>query len=592
MDTPRVRHRQVARFLWPYMRRHLPLLLLMVVLLLAATVATLAQPFFYKGAIDAIAGGQPGDAAVFRRAVLMILLGAGCAAVTMLCEQFASFLLGWIESRIMPRIDSDMVSRVQRLSTGFHTNSFAGATSRKIRRGVDSIEGILDRIWFNFIPAVIGVIGLTVVLAVYAPPIAVAMFIGMVLYAALSIVNNLYLARLYAWVDEQDTKINANVVDTFTGNALVKAFGTERREDTRHGSLLGEWQHRQWKTWRTATWMTLSQFLFLILIEAVVLVLAAWLWSRGEFTPGGFIVITFYVGQLWARLTEIGRNLRDYLRNMAHCEEMVGLSLQPIRVQDRPGAIDLMADKGGIELTNVGFRYEAGSRWVFRNFSVTIRPGERIALVGHSGGGKSTFVKLLFRLYDLEEGAICIDDQDIAGVTQKSLRGALSLVPQDPLLFHRSIAENIAYARPDTDRATIERAARQAHAHEFIEKLPHGYETLVGERGVKLSGGERQRVAIARAIVADRPILILDEATSSLDSVSESYIQDALDTLMEGRTSIVIAHRLSTIKKADRILVIEEGRLVEEGTHAELVAKEGGAYRRLYELQAGGFIGE
>ncbi len=592
MSAPRITHWQVARFLWPYVRRHLGALLGMLVLLLLSTVATLAQPFFYKEAIDVVATGAPSDPTAVGYALWMVVAGVSCAALWAVFDQVAVLILGYTESAIMPQIDADVFGHVQRLSTGFHVNAFAGASARKIRRGVDAVENILDRVWFNFLPAVVITVGLTAVLAAYAPLIAVVMLVGMVLFTALSIGLNLILSRYHEWVDEHDTKISANAVDTLTGNALVKAFGAESREDTRHAGLLSEWRLRVRKTWSVGTVFNLIQFLALILIEGAVLLLAVQLWSRGEFTAGGFIVVTFYVGQLWARLSEIGRNLRDFLQNMAHCKEMVALSMQPLHVSDRAKATALCATEGRIVFERVGFRYDAASRWIYKDFSVEIRSGERVALVGHSGGGKSTFVKLLFRLYDTQEGAVRIDGQDISSITQESLRSSIALVSQDPILFHRTIAENIAYGSPGATPEDIERAAKLAHAHEFTERLPLGYRTLVGERGVKLSGGERQRVAIARAILADKPILVLDEATSSLDSHSEAFIQEGLERLMQGRTSIVIAHRLSTIKKADRILVIEDGHIVEEGPHDVLVKRESGAYRALYELQAGGFLGE
>jgi ATP-binding cassette subfamily B protein len=240
----------------------------------------------------------------------------------------------------------------------------------------------------------------------------------------------------------------------------------------------------------------------------------------------------------------------------------------------------------------VTFRYGGQSRALYEDFSVTIAPGERIGLVGHSGSGKSTFVKLIQRLHDVEGGAIRIDGQDVAEVTQESLRSRIALVPQEPVLFHRSLAENIAYGKPGASMAEIVAAAKQAHAHGFIVALPGGYDTLVGERGVKLSGGERQRVALARAILADAPILILDEATSSLDSVSEALIQDAVEELMRHRTTLIVAHRLSTVQRVDRILVFDGGRIVEQGTHAQLIARDGGHYRALFETQTLGLLGE
>ena len=270
----------------------------------------------------------------------------------------------------------------------------------------------------------------------------------------------------------------------------------------------------------------------------------------------------------------------------------MGLMHTPLGVSDVAEADQLSVRRGEIQFENVRFHYDKASKAVFQDFSLTVAAGERVALVGHSGGGKSTIVKLLLRLYDLNQGRILIDGQDIAKVTQKSLRRSVALVPQDPILFHRSIAENIAYAKPGATSVDIERVAKLAHAHEFIERLPKKYDTLVGERGVKLSGGERQRIAIARAMLADTPVLILDEATSSLDSLSEGFIQEALARLIQGRTTIVIAHRLSTIKRVDRILVIEVGKIVEEGSHAALLKKKDGLYRNFYELQAGGFIGE
>jgi ATP-binding cassette subfamily B protein len=261
-------------------------------------------------------------------------------------------------------------------------------------------------------------------------------------------------------------------------------------------------------------------------------------------------------------------------------------------VEDRPGARVLKVANGAIEFRNVTFRYGAHLTPLFRDFSLKIRAGERVGLVGRSGSGKTTLVKLLHRLYDVSEGRILIDGHDIAWVTQASLRSQLALVPQDPILFHRSLAENIAYGRPDASAREIEKAAMLANAHEFIARQPKGYSTLVGERGVKLSGGERQRVALARAFLADAPVLILDEATSSLDAESEAAIQDATARLMAGRTAIVIAHRLSTVRILDRILVFEQGRIVEEGDHDSLVSRPAGVYRRLFEKQALGLTGD
>jgi len=285
----------------------------------------------------------------------------------------------------------------------------------------------------------------------------------------------------------------------------------------------------------------------------------------------------------------LGRVIRTVYESFADAKEMVEILETPYEIQDGDDAKKLQVDKGGIVVDSVGFSFNK-TRKVLKGINITIQPGEKVALIGPSGAGKSTLVKLLMRLYDIQEGEILIDNQPIHKVTQKSLRDSISLVPQDTILFHRPIAENIRYGKRNATDEEVKRAAKLAHCEEFIKNFPEGYKTYVGERGVKLSGGERQRVAIARAILKDAPVLILDEATSSLDSHSEMLIQDALEKLMKGKTTIVIAHRLSTIQKMDRIIVIDNGGVVEEGSHEELLAKKTSVYKKLWDVQAGGFL--
>jgi ATP-binding cassette subfamily B protein len=285
-------------------------------------------------------------------------------------------------------------------------------------------------------------------------------------------------------------------------------------------------------------------------------------------------------------LREVGMHIRNLQRSVNDMEELVSLEKQHLGIEDRPGARPIVIDKGEIRFEHVTFHYGTLATALYDNFSVRIAPGERVGLVGHSGSGKTTFIKLIQRLYDVSGGRITIDGQDIAQVNQASLRSQIAIVQQEPVLFHRTLAENIAYARPGASHAEIERAAKLASAHDFIVALPNGYGTLVGERGIKLSGGERQRVAIARAFLADAPILILDEATSSLDSESEVLIQQAMERLMVGRTTLVVAHRLSTVRALDRLLVLDKGRIIEEGSHEALIQLENGLYRRLFERQA------
>ena len=309
-------------------------------------------------------------------------------------------------------------------------------------------------------------------------------------------------------------------------------------------------------------------------------------WQKGLATTGdiAFAITSFML--MTSYLRNIGENIRMAQRGLDDSEDVARYAITDPQVADVAGAASFRADVGEIVFDRVVFRYKSADRALYDRFTLRIAPGERVALVGPTGSGKSTFVKLVQRLYDLEAGAILIDGQDVSKVTQGSLRRAIAVVPQDPALFHRSLADNIKYARPDATSDEIALAARRARADDFIARLPKGYDTLVGERGVKLSGGERQRVAIARAFLADAPILVLDEATSSLDVETERQVQGAMEELMVGRTTIVIAHRLSTIRGADRILVFEDGRIVEEGRHADLV-QQGGTYARLHAVTEG-----
>ncbi|NBS41646.1 ATP-binding cassette domain-containing protein [bacterium] len=325
----------------------------------------------------------------------------------------------------------------------------------------------------------------------------------------------------------------------------------------------------------------------MILVNVALMWIGVVYWLNGTLTLGDLALIQSSLTLVFGKLWGLGRSFRHIFDSMADGKEMVDLMREPHEVRDAKKAKALRVRLGAIDFKRVTFRFHK-KRCVLDNFSLSIKPREKIALVGPSGAGKTTITKLLFRFYDVDSGSIRIDGQDIGGVTQDSLRNAVSLVPQDPVLFHRTLMDNIRYGRPDASNEEVMQAARQAHCHEFIEALPEGYGTYVGERGVKLSGGERQRVAIARAILKNAPILVLDEATSSLDSESESLIQSALHSLMRDKTVIVVAHRLSTIMAMDRILVIENGAIASQGTHAQLL-KQKGTYQKLWDIQAGGF---
>jgi ATP-binding cassette subfamily B protein len=556
----------------------------MVLIALAVTAADVLVPVLAGRFIDLLAGSSDRDFGMAMRSLAQIL---GLVAVGHVLRNQNFRIMVGLGTRSMRNIAERAFWRVQRFSTDWHANAFAGATVRKITRGMWAFDNFGDLIVFSLGPTLLVLVGTTILLASRWPILGLACLIGIAVFIGVTLLLSLgWVSPAMRLSNAEDSAIGATLADSVTCNATVKSFGAEEREQARLHANMDRWYEKTVLGWHRAVKSALLQNMISLALQATVLSLATWLWSTGQASAGDVAyVLTSYM-VVHAHLREVGSQVRQLQRSLNDMEDVVQISLQPLGVEDRAGAGELAVSAGGIEFDTVRFRYAGQSAALYEGFSLSIRPGEKIALVGQSGSGKSTFVKLIQRLYDIDGGHICIDGQDIAAVTQESLRRQIALVPQEPILFHRSLADNIAYGRPNATAAEIEAAARKAHAHIFIERLPLGYATLVGERGVKLSGGERQRVALARAILADQPILVLDEATSSLDSVSEALIQDAVETLIRDRTTILIAHRLSTIQRVDRILVFEAGCIVEQGTHAELLERPDGAYRRLYRLQA------
>jgi ATP-binding cassette subfamily B protein len=436
-------------------------------------------------------------------------------------------------------------------------------------------------------PSLVMLVGTSILLGLIWPLMGLVIAIGSLLYVGLTVALSVgYVSPAAALANAWDTRMGGALADAISCNSVVKGFGAEDREEERLSHVVGKWRHRTERTWKRGTLNGGFQGATLILLRTAIVALAIVLWQQGVANAGdiALVLTSFFVLQGYLR--DIGQHVRNLQRSVNDMEELVDVELHPLGIEDRPTAAPVLIEEGRVDFDRVTFQYGKHATPLYSDFSVTIPAGQRIGLVGHSGSGKTTFVKLIQRLYDVTGGAIRIDGHDICDITQASLRSQVAIVAQEPILFHRSLAENIGYARPGATRREIVEAAKLASAHDFIEALPKGYETMVGERGVKLSGGERQRVAIARAFLADSPILILDEATSSLDSESEVLIQKAMERLMVGRTTIVIAHRLSTVRSLDRLLVFDKGRVVEEGTHDELVQRDGGIYRRRFERQA------
>ncbi|WP_186198391.1 ABC transporter ATP-binding protein [Burkholderia gladioli] len=554
---------------------------------LLAALGDVLTPLFAGKLVDAVSLGLTDRAAAWSAALhaFTILIALGIAATLLRQAMFMNIIV--LTLRMMSEISAGAFHRVQRFSTDWHANSFAGSTVRKITRGMWALDLLNDTLLVALLPSVVMLGGATLLLGWHWPVMGLVVGAGSVLFIAITVGLSLGViapaARLgNAW----DTRLGGALADSVSCNAVVKAFGAETREEARIGRVIGKWRLRTRRTWIRGTLSGGLQGTLLVLMQAAILGSALWLWSHDRASVGdiAFALTMFFMLQGYLR--DIGMHIRNLQRSVNDMEELVALERQPLGIDDAPDARPIAITRGEIRFDRVTFRYGPRSAPLYSDFSLRIAPGERIGLVGHSGSGKTSFIKLIQRLYDIDGGRILIDGQDIAKVTQESLRNHIAIVQQEPVLFHRSLADNIAYARPEATRDEIIRAATLASAHGFISELPEGYDTLVGERGVKLSGGERQRVAIARAFLANAPILILDEATSSLDSESELLIQQAMERLMVGRTTIVVAHRLSTVRSLDRLLVLDRGRVIEEGDHDALIRIEGGVYRRLFERQA------
>jgi len=487
----------------------------------------------------------------------------------------------------MEELTTEAFRRVQSFSSDWHADTFAGATVRRISRAMWGYDMVSDGVLIWIGPALVVLLVLSAQLLWRWPLIGAFSLVMVAIYIASNVLfSNFYVQKANRLSVALDSRIGAALADAISSNPTVKGFGAEEREEARFGALVREWRSATIVTWNRYTTVWLVQNMLLAGLAAGLTGILITRWMKGQASAGdvAFVVTTFMI--MSGYLRNMGDNIRMVQRALADCEDVAEYAQIAPQVSDKPSAPDFVGGDGEVVFDRVTFRYKKAMAPLYERFSLVIQPGERIALVGPTGSGKSTFVKLIQRLYDIEAGEIRIDGQNIADVAQGSLRRAVAVVPQDPALFHRSIADNIGYARPGATADEIALAAKRARAHDFISKLPQGYDTLVGERGVKLSGGERQRVAIARAFLADAPILVLDEATSSLDVETEREVQLATEALMRGRTTIVIAHRLSTIRHADRILVFQDGRVVEEGRHQDLVAKAG-VYARLNAVAEG-----
>jgi ATP-binding cassette subfamily B protein len=579
---------RVFAYVWPEMRKY-PLsgILLFVGYGVGVVFDNILKPYIYKNIIDELTSNQSHEI-ILAHVITFVIYLAVTILIYNLGYRLGDYTNSYFQSKVMKDLYDSAFHRILRHSYTFFSNTFSGSIVAKTKRFSKSFETFFDvvsyQVWFSLV----SLVGILIVLSFTNPLLTLLFLVWTVVYVGITfffISKKIHLDTLEA---ESDSKVTASLADSILNVINIKVFATRVQEEKHFNVVTEKEELYRRKAWYFANMQSIVQAGLMAVLQISLISLNIYLWNRGLITVGTIMLTQVYVFGLFDILWGLGRAFTKAVKALTDMKEIVDIFDLVPDVLDPKHPQKLQVTEGKVEFVNVAFSYKEGIT-IFDNFNLTIAPGERIGLVGHSGAGKSTITKLLLRFADVTGGKIMLDGQDITHVTQDNLRGAVSYVPQETVLFHRSIRDNIAYGKPDATDEEVWEAAQKAHAHEFISTLPQGYNTLVGERGVKLSGGERQRVAIARAMLKNAPILVLDEATSSLDSVSESYIQEAFDELMKGKTTIVIAHRLSTIQKMDRIIVLENGAIIEEGTHKQLLKKKG-VYADLWEHQSGGFI--
>jgi ATP-binding cassette subfamily B protein len=582
-EAPPVAERSLAavlRELGPFLKPYLGRILLAMACLVAAKLANLGVPLVLKALVD---GLDVEPSLLMLPVGLLLAYGAARLSVTSFTE-----LRTIVFARVMARSSRTVMLRVFRhlhaLSLRFHLNRRTGGVARDVERGGTAISDLLDWTIYTILPTLLEITLVTAVLVwAYDWGFAAITLGTITVYVAWTFRVTEWRTRFYRAAVEADTRASARGVDSLLNYETVKYFNNEEHEARRYDEHLQEMEDATVKSLKSLAVLNLGQ-------SAIVAVgITALMWraaagvAAGAMTIGDLVLVNAYLLQLSAPLNFLGMVYREVKQAITNIERLFGLLDEAQEVRDRPDARALVAHQPRVEFEDVRFGYD-GRREILHGVSFSIPPGGTLAVVGHSGSGKSTLSRLLYRFYEIQSGAIRIDGEDLRELRQDSVRAAIGIVPQDTVLFNDSIRYNIRYGRPEASDAEVEAAARSAHIHDFILSLPDGYDSEVGERGLKLSGGEKQRVAIARALLKNPAILIFDEATSALDSASEQAIQDELDRIAVGRTTLVIAHRLSTVMDADEILVLDQGRVVERGSHAALLAANG-HYARMWRLQ-------
>jgi len=578
----------VFRFTAGYWVRQPRRFAVILVLIAISAILESSLPNALSGFFEAVRTHAHTQVVVLRLAIFLFMYFGYTLSFIIMIRIYNVF-----ENNTFNTLLNEAFAHVQSLSEQFFVNTFAGSIITTVKRGRDRIESYEDQIILRLLPTSLIIAASIVLLMLRFPLLAIILtaYLAIVIFVSVVLVIGYAGPASEEYANAQD-RFGGHLADCITGIVTTKGYAQEKREISRFEDMTQSLRAKNLDSYLRGNTASFVQRLLLGGMFALLLGGGTWYFVHGNATIDDMAYLVMAYQILQSHIREVGDNIRVLLTASYDMHAVIALMREKSSVADKPGAGELQVVDGAIEFRNVNFSYPEKDKRIFEDVCISIRPGERLALVGPSGSGKTSFVRLVQRLYDVESGTIAIDGQSIADVTQLSLRSAIALVPQEPILFHRTLQDNIAYGRQDATLDEVRQAARQAAIDDFIMDLPQQYDTLVGERGIKLSGGERQRVAIARAILSNRKILILDEATSSLDSASEMAVQEAIRAVTHGRTSIIIAHRLSTIRDADRILVFHEGSVVEEGTHQDLISRSDGIYAEFYKIQSDSFLGE
>jgi ATP-binding cassette subfamily B protein len=568
---------RVLPYLWPknkpWVKKRVTISL---ILLFLAKIISVLTPFLYKGAVDLLSGDVQSSGWMLGAGAVSLTVAYGIAKFMHVgFQQLRDVVFARVGQRALRQLAIVTFTHIHKLSMRYHTSRKTGGLSRIIERGVKGVDFLLRFLLFSIGPLFLELLMTSIILFyVFDVRFLLVVLITIFLYIIFTFSVTEWRVKIRKIMNEQDTDANQKAIDSLLNYETVKYFSAENREISRYGSAMTKYEAASIKTLYSLSFLNFGQSFFISSGLVVVMIMAAIGVHDGTMTVGDFVMVNAYMIQITMPLNFLGTIYREIRQAIVDMSEMFDLLEQPAEVEDKNGANELLVSNGVIEFKKVSFGYDR-ERNILKNISFTVKKGQTLAVVGSTGSGKSTIGRLLFRFYDVDKGSIFIDGQDISQVTQESLRRNIGMVPQDIVLFNDTIFYNIAYGKLNASKAEVESVAKAAKIHDFIMELPLGYDTSVGERGLKLSGGEKQRIAIARTLLKAPDLLVLDEATSSLDTRTEKDIKESLLSLGKGRTTIIIAHRLSTISNSDQIIVVEKGEVIESGTHKSLIKLDG-----------------